>query len=116
MPPPPPPPVAPKPLPTSARVAIAALSVRGALANDDVRRAVDRLLPAIAQCYVRGAAASTVRVTLAIDESRRASNVRASGAMGSCTAAALDALRVTTAPDTGDVSIALELAFQPVTP
>lgn len=114
---PPPPPVVappPKPVPTTARVSVASLGVRGSLANDDVRRAVDRLLPAVAACYTRGAPASTVRVTLSIDESRRASNVHASGPMGTCTAAALDALRVTSAPDVGGVSVTVELAFQPV--
>jgi hypothetical protein len=36
--------------------------------------------------------------------------------LDACVASALDDVRVTTAPDTGDVAVSLQLSFQPVAP
>jgi len=90
--------------------AIAALDVDGALPAAEVRRAAMRLLPVLERC--RPAVAETVVVTLRIDESRRASAVRASGgAASSCVSAALGALRTESAPDVGDVRVKVSVAF-----
>ena len=63
---------------------------------------------------------ATATITLAIDESRRASNVSARSpampTLDACVTSALDAFRVQTVPDTGDVSVSLVLSFQPVGP
>jgi hypothetical protein len=117
---------APPPLWTTSRVTVAALRVRGSLPDDDVRRAVERILPAMQICYrtsSRAASrspAATVHLTLAIDDSRRATGVHAESAgwttLAACTATAFDSLRVQNSPDVGDVQVALDLAFQPVSP
>ena len=117
---------APPPLWTTAQVRVVSLRVRGALPNAEVRRAVERVLPATKTCYARAAKSAakspvtTASITLAIDESRRASDVNARTpvlpSLGVCIASALDAMRVQTVPDTGDVAVSLELSFQPVGP
>ncbi|MEJ7601383.1 MAG: protein kinase [Kofleriaceae bacterium] len=116
----------PRPLWTSATVGIAALRVRGSLTDADVRRAIERGLPAMRACYQRTARdakkspAATARITLAFDDSRRATNVAAVApsfpALASCVRAAAEELRVQIAPDVGTVDVVVDLAFTPVAP
>jgi uncharacterized membrane-anchored protein len=111
---------------TTSRVTVAALRVRGSLPDDDVRRAIERILPAMRTCYQTSARAAnrspaaTVHLTLAIDDSRRATGVHAESAgwtaLAACTSSAFDSLRVQNSPDVGDVAVVLDLAFQPVGP
>jgi hypothetical protein len=115
-----------RPLWTTAQVRLAGLRIRGALADDEVKNAVDRVMPALRTCYrtsARAALASpavTARMSLAIDESRRATNVHAEAAgmpaLAACAATAFEQLRVMTSPDTGGVTVTLDLAFVPVSP
>jgi hypothetical protein len=108
---------------TSAKVAIANLSVRGALTRSQISRAVSRALPAVRGCYASAALAAhrsptaTLRVSFAIDESQNASSVRIDGGdlagLGRCVEHALATIRTEAAPDVGTVDVALTLTFTP---
>ncbi len=101
-------PPAPTPLPIHA--AIAAVDVHGSLPAADVRRAVERALPAIEHCSP--AAAQNVVAQLTIGEDRRAEGVRASGGTAaSCVSSALSSVRTESAPDVGEVEVTVHVKF-----
>ncbi len=114
------------PLWTTATVRVASLVVRGSLADADVRRAIERLLPAVQDCYRQTARAAsrspaaTVHLTLAVDNTRRASAIQAASTnwpqLAACVGTAARALRTQSAPDVGDAAVVVDLAFQPVSP
>jgi hypothetical protein len=111
---------------TTATTSIAGLSVRGSLTEADVRRAIERGMPALRTCYQQAAQAAkqspaiTVRITLVFDDSRRAtaSSVVAPGwsALGTCVRGAAGGFKVQTAPDVGTVDVIVDIAFKPVSP
>lgn len=109
-----------------ARVAIGKIDLNGSLSVSEVRRPVERALPAISACYLRAAtragksAAGTARVTLTIDETGEARGVKASGSplpgLDGCIAGALSGFRTRSAPDVGTVTVTLDLTLQPEAP
>ena len=103
------PPVA-KPPPTIATV-IGSVAVRGSLSEATVHRALERITPAIRQCA--SASPQTIQVHFSIGESRRATNVQASGAAptSGCVAAAFGGMRSETAPDVGDADVDVQIAY-----
>ena len=105
---PPPPPLIVAPELT---VSLAGLAVDGALSSAMVRRALDRVLPAIRSC--RTAVAGVVDVRFSIGESRRATYINATGisTVAGCVASAIGAVRTETAPDVGDVEVRVRVAF-----
>lgn len=106
--PPAPPPPPPKPIVLHA--AVTAVEVHGSLPAADVRRAIDRALPAIEHCIP--ASAQNVVAQLTIGESRRAEGVRASGGTAAaCVSAALGAVRTESAPDVGEVEVTVHVKF-----
>jgi hypothetical protein len=103
-------PAPPPPPPAILHAAIAAVDVHGSLPAADVRRAIDRMLPAIEHC--KPAAAQNVVVDLTIGENRRAENVHASGGTAaSCVSTALAAVRTESAPDVGEVEVTVHVKF-----
>ncbi len=106
-PPPPPPPAPPPTIVTQ----ITSVDVQGALSQAIVRRAVERVEPAVRQCAPT--TPQSVQVHFTIDESRRAQHVRASGATPTtgCIIAALGGVWSDTAPDTGDAEVDVKIAF-----
>jgi hypothetical protein len=108
--PPTPVPAPPPPSPAPIHAAIAAVDVKGSLPAADVRRAVDRALPAIEHCAP--AAAQNVVAELTIGESRRAEGVHASGGTAAtCVGVALAAVRTESAPDVGEVEVTVHVKF-----
>ena len=113
-PPPPPPPVeivAARPVALDAR--IDGLTVDGALPSATVRRALDRVMPAVRAC--RGDKPGVVNVKFSIGEARRATGTSASGispGVAGCVAAAIGALRTESAPDVGDVQVRVVVGFE----
>jgi len=107
----PPAPPPPTPAPSAPiHAAIAAVDVHGSLPAADVRRAIDRALPAIEHCSPR--AAQNVTAQLTIGESRRAEGVRASGGTAAtCVGTALAAVRTESAPDVGEVEVTVHVKF-----
>ena len=102
------PPVA-KP-PTTIATVIGNVAVRGSLSEATVHRALERITPAIRQCAP--ASPQTIQVHFSIGESRRATNVQASGAPTSgCVAAAFGGMRSETAPDVGDADVDVQIAY-----
>ncbi|MEO8551396.1 MAG: protein kinase [Kofleriaceae bacterium] len=115
----------PPPVWTTADVTIEDLHVLGSLTDGDVRRGVERVMPALRTCYQTTARtsarspAATVLVGLAIDDARHATNIRATGEwaqLATCVRGALDQVRTQSAPDVGDVETTFRLGFQPVAP
>ena len=103
-------PAPPPPAPPPVHAAIAAVDVHGSLPAADVRRAVDRALPAIEHCSP--AAAQNVVAQLTIGESRRAEDVRASGgSAANCVSSALASVRTESAPDVGEVEVTVHVKF-----
>jgi serine/threonine-protein kinase len=89
---------------------ILALEIAGALAPSVVRRALDRVMPALQACTDK-VGTRVVAVRFAIEETRRAVNVQLGGAGAACIAATLGSMRTDTAPDVGEVSVTVRLAF-----
>jgi hypothetical protein len=111
-PPPPTPPPPPPPAPLTARVAH--VDVQGALSEAVVTRAIARVVPALRRCTPIGAP-QTVKAQFTIGESKRAQSVHVTGpaaATIACVTAALSGVRSETAPDTGDVGVSFEVAFE----
>ena len=67
---------------------------------------MQRVLPALSKCD----AGTTVKVTFTVDETRRPVDIRGGNA---CITSALSFLRMDAAPDVGDVTVALQIAFTP---
>ena len=120
-----PPPRPPAPVRRPARTSLEGVRVEGPLADAVIRRALDRVRPALATCWTQAPPlVSTdpvrVRVRLAIGETRRASSIVASPTrvrgLAACVAQALRAVRADQAPDVGDASVALEVVYAPEVP
>jgi len=128
----PPVPAAPKPLPKPAVVdvgsmdatpSIASLDVNGPLPSSVVRRAVERVLPALRACYRTAANAQrkTLPVSLSlsfeIDENSSATNVATSGAsfgsLATCARTAMVRLQTQQAPDVGTAHVVVSIKFAP---
>ena len=77
-----------------------------------MQRAVERRWPAIARCMP--AAPETVIARFTIGETRRARDIRATGAgpeTNACVQAAFGDVRTEEAPDVGDVQVTVRIAF-----
>jgi hypothetical protein len=123
-PPPPPPPPPPKPVVPKvfdAVTTIGSLSAQGSLSTSVVRRAVNRALPAFRICYKSAAKkskknkAGSLKVTFVIDESGRASNIKAGSyalsGLSQCVSARLKSVKTRMAPDVGTVKVSFSLKF-----
>jgi hypothetical protein len=88
------------------------VDVQGAISQSTVRRAVERVLPAVRACTTT--TAQTLRVHFTIDESRKAQRAHAAtnGSLGTCVAAALATVRSDTPPDVGDAEVDVELDYK----
>ena len=86
------------------------LVVAGSLSPSVVRRAVDRVLPALRHCADR-VGERLVVASFAIGETRRANGLQVAGAGASCLAAALASVRTEVAPELGDVRVQVTVAF-----
>jgi len=104
------PPVA-KPLPPTIATVVGTIAVRGSLSEATVHRAIDRITPAIRQCAPTNA--QSIQVHFSIGESRRATNVVASGAASTsgCVTAAFASMRSEAAPDVGDADVDVQIAY-----
>ena len=94
------------------RAQIDGVDVSGSLPAGAVQRAVERRWPAVARCV--SAAPETVIARFTIGETRRAHDVRATGAAPStnaCVEAAFADVRTEEAPDVGDVQVTVRIAF-----
>jgi hypothetical protein len=108
VPPPPPPPVVetPPPAPKTIVTQLASVDVQGALSQAQVRRAIERVMPALRACAPT--TPQMVQAHFTIDESRRAQQVSGSA---SCVVAALAGVRTETAPDVGDATVDVKISF-----
>ena len=116
----------PRPLATSARVAIADLSARGPLTRTAVRRAIDRVVPALVACYrpaaTRAQRSPTIelRVRFVIDESQNARDISIASdplpGLAGCATHALLGLHTEVAPDVGVEDVTFALQFVPEGP
>ena len=103
------------PLPAPAvkpKPSIASVDVHGSLPVAEIRRAVDRVVPALERCAPDQP--QSLVVELSVGEARKAENVRASGgaaATDSCVAAAFSSIRTESAPDVGDATVTVKVAF-----
>jgi serine/threonine protein kinase len=96
--------------PVELRASLVGVNVHGSLSEADVERAIRRTMPAIERCTPKQPERITAQ--LKIGEARRAENVEASGGSSSaCVAAALGAVRTQSAPDVGDVTVIVQVAF-----
>ena len=122
--------VPPKPVPAptvkvgslDATPVIASLDVTGPLPSSVVRRAVERVLPALRTCYRAAAKASkstppvTLSLSFEVDESSSATSVSAGasfGTLSSCAKSAIGRVQTQTAPDVGTVHVAASISFKP---
>jgi len=103
---------APPSAPAALTVSLDGLAVDGSLSSATIRRALDRVLPAIRAC--RSDVPGVVAVRFSIGESRRAARTSASGispGVAGCVASAIGAVRTEAAPDVGDVEVRVRVAF-----
>ena len=115
-----------QPLVTRARASLSGLGVRGSLSSAVVRRALERVDVNLRRCFAteavtaRRSSATTVHVTFVVDDTRQATNVRASAAtwpaLAACVGGAIGELRTQNAPDVGTVSVSVDIAFVPEEP
>jgi hypothetical protein len=89
---------------------IVGLDVTGSLSQTAVRRAVDRIMPALRGCAPQ-VGERVVVASFAIGETRRASDLRISGRGSQCLASALSSVRTESVPDMGDVAVQIKIAF-----
>jgi hypothetical protein len=125
---PPPSPVEPPKKPAvgsmDAIATIAGIDVSGSLPSSAVQRGVERVLPALRDCYRAAAKAQqatpavTVSLTFEVDESSAARNVSVKGGkfgtLASCAKAAIDRVQTRQAPDVGTVQVVLSVKFSPI--
>ncbi len=109
-PPPAPTPTPPPSLPITGKVQRVAVS--GALSQTDVRRAIQRIEPALRRCTA--SAHGTAQIRFTVDNSRRPRGVHGSGAPGAtltCLVSALGTARMEVAPDVGDAEVVVDIVF-----
>lgn len=88
------------------------MTATGSIADGDVKRSLNRALPALRACAKVARAPATVSVHFTVGDNRRAANVEAAGgtpAVADCVAAAIRAVRTETAPDTGGASVSVSV-------
>jgi serine/threonine-protein kinase len=102
---------------------VASLDVSGSLPSSVVQRAVERVLPALRECYKtavkkqQATPAVTLSVTFEIDESSGARGVAARGGpsgLASCAKGAIERVQTRQAPDVGTVHVVLSVKFTPL--
>jgi eukaryotic-like serine/threonine-protein kinase len=116
-------PVKPTPVITKAKLAVSDFSVRGSLTPAVVRRALDRVTPAVTACYgpaaIRAGRSPTVdvRAHFEIDESQLAHEIQigatALPGLSDCVNHALAGVRTEAPPDVGTEDVAVLLKFVP---
>ncbi len=124
--PPPLAPVVPRRAPTGsldAAAGLASVEVQGPLQDSEIRRGVERVLPAFRQCYQQAARAAQrtptgqVRIGFEIDATRTARAVRVGGeplpGVGACMRAAAGRIRTRLAPDVGNAQVTVVITFAP---
>ncbi len=97
------------PAPSLLAARVSSVEAHGSLSQAVVRRAVDRVAPAIQRCTATGAP-RTVQVKFVIDDSRRAREVR--GNAPACVTSALAGVRTESAPDVGEVEVTLQISLE----
>ena len=105
-----PPPTPPPPAVLTGRIHRVAVS--GALSETDVRRALQRVEPAIRGCTTSAPGTATVRFTVGND--RRARNVKSGGVASgtsACLSSAIGATRLEVAPDVGDAEVVVHIQY-----
>lgn len=103
-------PTPPPSLPITGKVQRVAVS--GALSQTDVRRAIQRIEPALRRCTA--SAHGTAQIRFTVDNSRRPRGVHGSGAPGAtltCLVSALGTARMEVAPDVGDAEVVVDIVF-----
>ena len=111
--PPAPPPIVEPPVvkPPTIITVIGNVSVHGSLSEATVRRALERIAPVLRQCAP--SSPQNIQVHFAIGESRRATNVQASGVAptSGCVGSAFSGMRSEAAPDVGDVEVDVQITY-----
>jgi serine/threonine-protein kinase len=87
---------------------IVGLDVEGSLARSVVRRAIDRVLPDLAACARQS---GIVTARFAIEDTRRATGVTASGPSAACVSNVLAGARTEVAPDVGGAEVSVRIQF-----
>ncbi|MDB4952888.1 MAG: serine/threonine protein kinase [Myxococcales bacterium] len=100
----------PPPAPHHVAPRIVALDVAGSLSPAVVRRAVERVLPALRGCAGQ-VGERVVVASFAIGETRRASALQIGGAGSRCLSSAFSSVRTEVVPDLGDVAVQVKVAF-----
>jgi eukaryotic-like serine/threonine-protein kinase len=100
-----------RPSPASKPPKIVGLVINGSLPESVVRRAIERVLPAMKGCAGE-VGSRVVHARFGIEETRRAVSVQLGGAGASCIGTQLGAIRTDMAPDIGTVSIDVALSFK----
>ncbi len=121
-------PAPPRPPPTGsldAVPAIVGIDVTGPLQESEIRRAVDRVLPGLRDCYrdaarrARRTPRLEIRLTFEIDDTRAARSVRAASSalpgLSSCAGDAMGRARTRIAPDVGNAQVTVTVRFTPAT-
>jgi hypothetical protein len=102
---------------------VSGLDVNGPLAGSVVRRAVDRVLPALRTCYKTAAKTAQktpvvkLSISFEIDENSAATGVSVSGNFGTlaaCARSAIGNLVTQQAPDVGTAHVVVGVAFKPL--
>ena len=99
------------------------LSVRGSLTSAQIKRALDRVTPALRACYGPAATVAAkspsvaIRARFEIDESQHAHSIQTAGGalpgLATCVSRALSDVRTEAAPDVGTVDITFVLQYVP---
>lgn len=120
--PPIPPPLA-KPKNYDAIPTISGLQVKGPMSSREIKRAVERRMSSLRDCYKSASKRSnkvptlSVKVSFAIDEAKRATQVAVKGAtlsgLGSCIGASIKKVQSRNAPDTGLAKVSFSIRYVP---
>ncbi|MBL4632388.1 MAG: serine/threonine protein kinase [Kofleriaceae bacterium] len=112
----------PKPKNFDATPSISGLSVKG-LSSRDVKRGIDRRMASLRTCYQSASKRSnkvtalSVRVSFVIDEAKRPTQIKVSGAslagLGSCITSSVKKVQSRNAPDTGVARVSFSIKYAP---
>jgi len=113
----------PKPKNFDAIPSITGLSVKGPLSGREVKRGVDRRMASLRTCYQSASRRSnkvtplSVKVSFVIDEAKRATQIKVSGAslsgLGSCITSSIKKIQSRNAPDTGVARVSFSIKYAP---
>ncbi len=113
----------PKPKNFDAIPSISGLSVKGPLSGREVKRGVGRRMASLRTCYQSASKRSnkvtplSVKVSFVIDEAKRATQIKVSGAslsgLGSCITSSIKKIQSRNAPDTGVARVSFSIKYAP---